>query len=162
MIEVLTQLRVLFVQSGKTQQDVANATGLAKSTISSVLNGKKDDVHLQTVIDIAAELDAEVALITEQSKKAIDMQDVTYYRDQLSDRDSRIEKQEKLIDSLRADMDRLRKEADDDILFYRDQIALLRDQLTRKDRYIDILIETAHQGGDLKAVEVKKNGAGDK
>lgn len=159
MIEVLTQLRVLFVQSGKTQQEIANETGLAKSTISSILSGKKDDVHLQTIIDIAAELNAEVALITEHSQKAINQQDVTYYRDQLAERDSRIEKQEKLIDSVRADIDRVRKEADDDIVFYREQIALLRDQLKRKDRYIDILIETANKGGDLKSVQIKKNEA---
>lgn len=159
MIEVLTQLRVLFHQSGKTQQEIANETGLAKSTISNILNGKKDDVHLQTVIDIAAELGAEISLITEQSKKAIDMQDVSYYRDQLAERDVRIEKQEKVIDALRAAADRLRKETDDDIIFYRDQIALLRDQLQRKDRYIDILIETASKGGDLKAVDLKKSGA---
>jgi transcriptional regulator with XRE-family HTH domain len=159
MIEVLTQLRVLWSLSGKTQQTIANNTGLSKSTVSNVLGGKTDDVRLQTIVDIAAEFGADVALITEQSKKAIDMQDVSYYRDQLAERDVRIEKQEKVIDALRAAADRLRKETDDDIIFYRDQIALLRDQLQRKDRYIDILIETASKGGDLKAVDLKKSGA---
>lgn len=164
MIEVLKQLRVLHVQSGKSQQTVAENIGYSKSTISNILSGKSEDVRLQTVIDLAAEYGAEVALITEQSSKAISQQDISFYRDEIADRDAKLAKQEELIETLRAnniamrnnvtgEMDRVRAEYDEDIKFYREQLALLKDQLNRKDRYIDILIEVANKGGDLKAVE---------
>lgn len=121
-------------------------------------------MRLQTVIDLAAEYGAEVALITEQSSKAISQQDISFYRDEIADRDAKLAKQEELIETLRAnniamrnnvtgEMDRVRAEYDEDIKFYREQLALLKDQLIRKDRYIDILIEVANKGGDLKAVE---------
>lgn len=174
MIEVLKQLRVLHVQSGKSQNLIAENTGYSKSTISNVLSGKSEDVRLQTVIDIAAELGAEVALLTAESEKAISQQDVTFYRDEMAARDSVIEElreelreSQALVDTLRNnitasrnnvdhEMERVRAEYRDDILFYKQQLELLRDQLRRKDRYIDILIETASKGGDLKAVDVKK------
>lgn len=171
MIEVLTQLRVLFVQSGKSQQTIADNTGYSKPTVNNILNGKSEAVHLQTVIDIAAELGAEVALITDQSRKAITQQDISFYREEIAARESdiidlkdnlrlrneQIEAQrrnyEDLKRSLDTELERVRTEYDDDVKFYREQIALLKDQIKRKDRYIDILIETANKGGDLKAVE---------
>lgn len=180
MIEVLKQLRVLHVQSGKSQQTVAENIGYSKSTISNILSGKSEDVRLQTVIDLAAEYGAEVALITEQSNKAITQQDVTYYRDQLADRDSTIvelrektAKQEELIDTLRTnnitmrnnvngELDRVRAEFEEDIKFYREQVlfaqqqlAFAQSQIAKKDEYIHVLMETAKKGGDLKSLEPK-------
>lgn len=174
MIEVLTQLRVLYVQSGKSQQLIAENTGYSKPTVSNILSGKSEDVRLQTIIDIAAELGAELALITDQSRKAISHQDISFYREEIAARENdiaelkenlnlrnqQVESQRRNYEDLKKtcdiELERVRVEYMEDIAFYRDQLALLKDQLQRKDRYIDILIETASKGGDLKAVDVKK------
>lgn len=149
MIEVLTQLRVLHVQSGKSYETIAANTGHSKPTISDILNGKREDVRLQTVIDIAAELGADIALVTEQSRKAISEQDISFYRDEIAARETDLE-------TLRSEIARLRSERIDEVKFYREQLALLRDQLTRKDRYIDLVVEIAKKGGDMKALENAK------
>lgn len=171
MIEVLTQLRVLYVQSGKSQQQIAESTGYSKPTISNILSGKSEDVRLQTVLDIAAELGAELALISDHSRKAISQQDISFYREEIAARESdivdlkenlrlrneQIEAQRRNHEDLKRstdiELERVRSEYEDDVRFYREQIELLKDQLHRKDRYIDILIEAANKGGDLKAVE---------
>lgn len=155
MIEVLTQLRVLQAQSGKSYETIAANTGHSKATVNDILTGKREDVRLQTILDIAAELGADIALVTEQSRKAISEQDISFYRDEIAARETDLE-------ILRSEIAQLRSEHAEEVKFLRDQLVLLRDQLSRKDRYIDILIETAHQGGDLKAVDVKGNGAGNK
>lgn len=159
------------VQSGKSYQTIATDTGYAKSTISNILTGKSEEVKLQTIIDIAAELDAEVALVTEQSKKAIAEQDISFYRDELAKRDDTITALKAEIEKLTAAAERpdllaaleeQRKLTEHYRLAYKDALEDkqdLRDQLHRKDRYIDILIETASKGGDLKAVKLKASEA---
>ena len=106
-------------------------------------------MRLQTVIAIAAELGADIALVTEQSRKAISEQDISFYRDEIAARETDLE-------TLRSENARLRSEHIDEVKFYREQLALLRDQLTRKDRFIDLVVEIAKKGGDLKALENAK------
>lgn len=149
MIEVLTQLRVLQAQSGKSYETIAANTGHSKATVNDILTGKREDVRLQTILDIAAELGADIALVTEQSRKAISEQDISFYRDEIAARETDLE-------TLRSEIARLRSEHIDEVKFYREQLALLRDQLTRKDRYIDLVVEIAKKGGDLKALENAK------
>lgn len=149
MIEVLTQLRVLQAQSGKSYETIAANTGHSKATVNDILTGKREDVRLQTILDIAAELGADIALVTEQSRKAISEQDISFYRDEIAARETDLE-------TLRSEIALLRAERVDEVKFYRDQIALLRDQLTRKDRYIDLVVEIAKKGGDMKALENAK------
>lgn len=149
MIEVLTQLRVLQAQSGKSYETIAANTGHSKATVNDILTGKREDVRLQTVLDIAAELGADVALVTEQSRKAISEQDISFYRDEIAARETDLE-------TLRSEIAWLRSERVEEIKFYRDQIALLRDQINRKDGYIDLVVEVARKGGDLKALENAK------
>ena len=149
MIEVLTQLRVLWAQSGKSQRTIADNTGHSAPTVNNILNGKNDDVRLQTVIDIAEELGAELALITEQSRKAISQQDISFYRDEIAARESDLA-------ALRSEIASLRSERAEEVKFYREQLAMLRDQLSRKDRYIDLVVEIAKKGGDMKALENAK------
>ncbi len=160
MIEVLTQLRVLYVQSGKSQQTIAENTGHSKPTISNILSGKSEDVRLQTVIDIAEELGADLALVTEQSRKAISQQDISFYRDEIAARETDLEtlrnENAKLRGAFDTEIARLRSEHTDEVKFYREQLALLRDQLTRKDRYIDLVVEIAKKGGDMKSLESAK------
>lgn len=155
MIEILTQLRVLWAQSGKSQQTIADRTGFAKSTVSNILSGKSEDVRLQTVIDIAAELDAEIALISEQSKKAISQQDVSYYRDELANRDNIIAELKAKIAELTAQCDRpdlvaalaeknalleaVRAESQLKIDYLRKDVEFCREQIAKKDRLIDML-----------------------
>ncbi len=148
MIEVLTQLRVLQAQSGKSYETIAANTGHSKATVNDILTGKREDVRLQTVLDIAAELGADVALVTEQSRKAISEQDISFYRDEIAARESD-------LTALRNEIALLRSERVEEIKFYRDQIALLRDQISRKDGYIDLVVEVARKGGDLKSVQFK-------
>ena len=171
MIEILKQLRVLAVQSGKSYQTIAEHTDYAKSTINNILTGKSEEVKLQTIIDIAAELGAEVVLVTEQSKKAIAEQDISFYRDEIAKRDDTITALKAEIEKLTAAAERpdlfaaleeQRKLTEHYRLAYKDALEDkqdLRDQLHRKDRYIDILIETASKGGDLKAVKLKASEA---
>ena len=149
MIEVLSQLRVLQIQSGKSYETIAANTGHSKATVNDIMTGKREDFRLQTVIDIAAELGADIALVTEQSRKAISEQDISFYRDEIAARETDLE-------TLRSEIARLRSEHIDEVKFYREQLALLRDQLTRKDRYIDLVVEIAKKGGDMKALENAK------
>lgn len=146
MIEVLTQLRVLQIQSGKSYETIAANTGHSKTTVNDILTGKREDVRLQTVLDIAAELGADIALVTEQSRKAISEQDISFYRDEIAARESDLA-------ALRSEIASLRSEHADEVKFYREQLAMLRDQLTRKDRYIDLVVEIAKKGGDMKTLE---------
>lgn len=162
MIEVLTQLRVLQAQSGKSYETIAANTGHSKATVNDILTGKREDVRLQTILDIAAELGADIALVTEQSRKAISEQDISFYRDEIAARETDLE-------TLRSEIALLRAERVEETKFFREQLAFAQQQLgfvqsqiALKDEYIHILIETAHQGGDLKAVDVKGNGAGNK
>ena len=152
MIEVLTQLRVLQAQSGKSYETIAANTGHSKATVNDILTGKREDVRLQTVLDIAAELGADVALVTEQSRKAISEQDISFYRDEIAARETDLE-------TLRSEIALLRAERVEEVRFYRDQIALLRDQINRKDGWIDLVAEVARNGGDLKSVQIKKSEA---
>ncbi len=149
MIEVLTQLRVLQAQSGKSYETIAANTGHSKATVNDILTGKREDVRLQTVLDIAAELGADVALVTEQSRKAISEQDISFYRDEIAARESDLA-------ALRSEIASLRSERTEEVKFYREQLAMLRDQLTRKDGYIDLVVEIAKKGGDMKALEKAK------
>ena len=148
MIEVLTQLRVLQAQSGKSYETIAANTGHSKATVNDILTGKREDVRLQTILDIAAELGADIALVTEQSRKAISEQDISFYRDEIAARETDLE-------TLRSEIALLRSERVEEVRFYRDQIALLRDQINRKDAYIDLVVEVARKGGDLKSVQFK-------
>ena len=149
MIEILTQLRVLQIQSGKSYEIIAANTGHSKATVNDIMTGKREDFRLQTILDVAAELGADVALVTEQSRKAISEQDISFYRGEIAARENDLE-------TLRSEIALLRSERIDEVKFYREQLALLRDQLTRKDRYIDLVVEIAKKGGDLKALENAK------
>ena len=104
---------------------------------------------VSTILDIAAELGADIALVTEQSRKAISEQDISFYRDEIAARETDLE-------TLRSEIALLRSERVEEVRFYRDQIALLRDQINRKDGYIDLVVEVARKGGDLKALENAK------
>ena len=142
MIEVLKQLRVLQIESGKTQQNIADETGLAKSTINRILAGKTEEVKLQTVIDIAACLNAEVALASTNSKNAIDQQDITYYRDAMDKRDERIAKLENAVakrDSQIEEKDQAINRKDAYIKAKDKEISRITQRLDRNGRTILIL-----------------------
>lgn len=156
MIEVLTQLRVLHVQSGKSYETIAANTGHSKPTISDILNGKREDVRLQTVIDIAAELGADIALVTEQSRKAISEQDISFYRDEIAARESDLTALRSEIALLRAERVEETKFFREQLAFAQQQLAFVQSQIAQKDEYIHILMETAKKGGDLKALENAK------
>lgn len=149
MIEVLAQLRVLQIQSGKSYETIAANTGHSKATVNDIMTGKREDFRLQTILDVAAELGADIALVTEQSRKAISEQDISFYRNEIAARETDLE-------ALRSEIALLRSERVEEVRFYRDQIALLRDQINRKDGWIDLVVEIAKKGGDLKALENAK------
>lgn len=94
MLEVLKQLRVIFSQSGHNYQWLHEETGISKSTISRLMTGQTENPTLQNIIDIADALNCEIIIASVESKKAIDQQDIKYYRDAISDRDERIRKLE--------------------------------------------------------------------
>ena len=156
MIEVLAQLRVLQIQSGKSYETIAANTGHSKATVNDIMTGKREDFRLQTILDVAAELGADIALVTEQSRKAIAEQDISFYRNEIAARETDLE-------TLRSEIALLRAERVEETKFFREQLAFAQQQLSfvqsqiaQKDEYIHILMETAKKGGDLKALENAK------
>lgn len=144
-----------------TAQVIADNTGLAKTTVDDIFGGRRKDIGRTTagmiedyLIGGAAKWPCAMDL---NKGKEVVYEDRPETLDALKARTEQVDNLRRNYDDLKKSVDyeleRVRGEYEDDIKFYRDQLALLKDQLNRKDRYIDILIEAANKGGDLKAVE---------
>ncbi len=155
-LKALKKLRVL------TNQEIAEGAGVSKATIDDFYAGRRKDIGRITAGLIedyliggaakwpcARELDVGKEIVYEDRPETLDA---------LREKTTQVENLRRNYEDLKRSVDdelhRVRDEFEDDVRFYRDQIELLKDQLRRKDRYIDILIETASKGGDLKAVDV--------
>ncbi len=160
----LEWLKALKKLRGATAQIIAESAGLAKTTVDDIFGGRRKDIGRTTagmiedyLIGGAAKWPCAMDL---NKGKEVVYEDRPETLDALRERSVQVENLRRNYDDLKKSVDheleRVRAEYMEDIAFYRDQLALLKDQLQRKDRYIDILIETASKGGDLKAVDVKK------
>lgn len=161
----LVWMKALKKKRNRTNQQIADACDLSKATVDDFFAGRRKDIGRTTAGlmedyliygDIAEDskwpcarkLDADKNVIYEDRPETLDA--LRLRNEQI---DAQRRNYEDLKRSLDTELERVRDEYDDDVKFYREQIALLKDQLNRKDRYIDILIEAANKGGDLKAVE---------
>lgn len=161
----LVWMKALKKKRNRTNQQIADACDLSKATVDDFFAGRRKDIGRTT-----AGLMEDYLIygdIAEDSKwpcaRKLDADKNVIYEDRPETLEALREKSEQIEhlrqnyaevrDSVDREMERVRGEFEDDVKFYREQIDLLRDQLKRKDRYIDILIEAANKGGDLKAVD---------
>ena len=160
-------LKALKKLRGATAQVIAENTGLAKTTVDDIFGGRRKDIGRTTagmIEDYLIGGSAKWPCAMDLNKgKEVVYEDRPETLDALREKTIQVENLRKnyadVRDSVDREMERVREEYRDDVLFYKSQLELLKDQLRRKDRYIDILIETAKNGGDLKSVDVKKSGA---
>lgn len=156
-------LKALKKLRGATAQVIAENTGLAKTTVDDIFGGRRKDIGRTTagmIEDYLIGGSAKWPCAMDLNKgKEVVYEDRPETLDALRERSVQVENLRRNYDDLKKsvdhELDLVRAEYMEDIAFYREQLALLKDQLQRKDRYIDILIETASKGGDLKAVDVK-------
>lgn len=161
----LVWMKALKKKRNLTNQQIADGCLLSKATVDDFFAGRRKDIGRTTAGlmedyliygDIAEDskwpcarkLDADKNVIYEDRPETLEA--LRLRNEQI---DAQRRNYEDLKRSLDTELERVRTEYDDDVKFYREQLALLKDQLNRKDRYIDILIEAANKGGDLKAVE---------
>lgn len=135
----LVWMKALKKKRNRTNQQIADGCLLSKATVDDFFAGRRKDIGRTT-----AGLMEDYLIygdIAENSKwpcaRKLDADKNVIYEDRPETLEALREKSEQI----------------EHLKFYREQIDLLRDQLKRKDRYIDILIEVANKGGDLKAVE---------
>lgn len=157
-MKALKRLRVV------VNQQISEAAGLSKATVDDFFAGRRKDIGRITAGMLedyligggdakwpcARKLDADKEIVYQDRPETLDA-----LREKNEQVESMRHNYAELRNSVDREMERVRGEYEEDVKFYREQIDLLRDQLRRKDRYIDILIETASQGGDLKAVDIK-------
>lgn len=155
-------MRALKKRMGVTNQQIADGAGISKATVDDFYAGRRKDIGRITAglmedfliggdakWPCARKLDADREIVYEDRPETLDA-----LREKTAQTEALRAECAELRGSVDREMERVRAEFEEDVRFYRDQIALLRDQLKRKDRYIDILIQTASKGGDLKAVKI--------
>lgn len=102
MIEILEELHEAVLRSGKSQQWLAERTGINRTTISRILGGVTDNPNLQNVLDIAAALGYELRLVPEgEAYEAENLEPETaeLLRSGIASRDDRIALLEERMDS---------------------------------------------------------------
>lgn len=141
-------VKALKTLRGYTNQDCIEGTGLSKATIESIFAGNLKDVKRSTVgmledFLIGSSGTWPCAMDLNKDKDVVYM-DKPETIAMLQERAIQVENLRRnyddIKDSVDREMERVRTEYIDDIKFYREHIQLLRDQLKRKDRYIDLLI----------------------
>lgn len=93
MINVLEELHEAALHSERSQQWLAEQTGLNRTTISRILSGVTDNPNLQNVLDIAAALGYELRLVPEgelYETEIIEPETAELYRSGIAARDERI------------------------------------------------------------------------
>lgn len=155
-------LKALKKLRGVTNQQIADGAGISKATVDDFYAGRRKDIGRITAglmedyliggaakWPCARQLDPEREIVYEDRQETLDA-----LREKVQQLEELKESYAQVRGNVDREMERVRAEYEEDVRFYREQIALLRDQLKRKDRYIDILIETASKGGDLKAIKI--------
>ena len=147
-----------------TNQDIVDSTGLSKATVDDIFAGRRKDISRATaglLEDFLIGAGKWPCAMRLAKGKEVVYEDRPETLEELRARAEQIERLRQNYDNLRNSVDtemaRVRTEYEDDIKFYKGTIDLLKDQVARKDRYIDILIETASKGGDLKLLHKDYN-----
>lgn len=101
MIEILEELHEAALRSGKSQQWLAERTGINRTTISRIFGGVTDNPNLQNVLDIAAALGYELRLVPEgeaYEAESLEPETAELYRSGIAARDDRIALLEERMD----------------------------------------------------------------
>lgn len=151
-------MRHLFERWGGTRQQLSDVTGVSKSTIDDFFAGRRKDISRTTaglLEDIliggdakwpcAMQLDADKEVVYEDRPETLEA--LRYNMEANQQKDIQIanlrKNYEEVRDSVDREMQRVRAEYEDDIKEYKALVALLREQINRKDDYIDRLAKKA-------------------
>ena len=85
MIPALEQLKVIFYADKRTLDEKVISSGVSRTTINEIMHGKNDNPTLQTFVALLEDAGAELVIKTEQSEQAIADQDISYYRQRISE-----------------------------------------------------------------------------
>lgn len=158
-------MRQLFERWGGTRQHLSDITGVSKSTIDDFFAGRRKDISRTTaglLEDVLIGGDAKwpCAMLIDSDKEIVyedrpeTLEALRYNMEQNQAKDALLEQKDTQIanlrlnynevrDSVDREMTRVRNEYEDDIREYKALIALLREQINRKDDYIDRLAKKA-------------------
>ena len=104
IIDDLNSRRALLSMS---QQDLADAAFMSKSTVSRALDPEKGNPKIRDVVAMANAMNAELTIMTPETKLALENSDVTFYREaiikaegQIEDLKHQVDFRQKAIDEL--------------------------------------------------------------
>ena len=138
MIEILEELHEAALRSGKSQQWLAERTGINRTTISRIFGGVTDNPNLQNVLDIAAALGYELRLVPEgeaYEAESLEPETAELYRSGIAARDDRIALLEERMDVRDAAI----RSKDDDIRAKDDELSSLHTRSRKHSRVTLIL-----------------------
>lgn len=150
-------MKALKQKRGASNQDCADGTGLSKASIDDFFAGRRKTVARDTAGKLedflvgsgkwpcAMQLVKNKEVVYEDRPETLEQLRIA--REQLKEKETQIENlrfnYSEVRDSVDREMERVRAEYEDDIKEYKALVALLRDQITRKDDYIDRLAKKA-------------------
>ena len=92
-----------------SQQDLADAAFMSKSTVSRALDPKKGNPKIRDVVAMAKAMGADLTIMTPETKLALENSDVTFYREAIIKAEGQIENlnqqndnRQQVIDHLKA------------------------------------------------------------
>ena len=113
IIDDLNSRRLLLKMS---QQDLADATFMSKSTVSRALDPETGNPKIRDVVAMARAMDADLTIMTPETKMALENSDVTFYREaiikaegQIEDLSHQLEYRQKVIEDFKRRIDSYEK-----------------------------------------------------
>lgn len=88
IIDDLNSQRLLLKMS---QQDLADAAFMSKSTVSRALDPETGNPKIRDVVAMARAMDADLTIMTPETKMALENSDVTFYREAIIKAEGQIE-----------------------------------------------------------------------
>lgn len=117
IIDDLNSRRLLLKMS---QQDLADATFMSKSTVSRALDPETGNHKIRDVVAMAKAMDADLTIMTPETKMALENSDVTFYREaiikaegQIEDLSHQLEYRQKVIEDFKHRIDVYEKKEKD-------------------------------------------------
>ena len=113
IIDDLNSQRLLLKMS---QQDLADAAFMSKSTVSRALDPETGNPKIRDVVAMARAMDADLTIMTPETKMALENSDVTFYREaiikaegQIEDLSHQLEYRQKVIEDFKRRIDSYEK-----------------------------------------------------
>lgn len=149
-VKALKQLR------GYSNQQCVEGTGLAKSTIDNIFAGNNKDLKRSTagILEdfLIGSSGAWPCAMDLNEEKDVVYMDTPETHAMLQERGIQVENLRRHLDEFKTIMDKevatVRSEYEDDVAFFKEQIVFYKDQIHRKDEYIDYLVKK--NSGDAK------------